>query len=331
VSERENTAATDKADRPSEGGHEEICVLAPWPIFTVTIEGNPCGDDSIYLHAGGQGFWVARMIANLGGSPILCGPFGGEPGVVIKAMAEAEGVRLRPIEARGWNGGYVHDRRGGAREVVAETQCPPLNRHEADNLYDAALTVGLRTGVAVLTGVPRAGVLPPTFFQRLARDMGANGVSVVADLGGESLRALEAGVSFLKVSHEELIDAGYCAGPTRGEIISGLQALRATGAKNLLVSRAEEPTVALLGDRMVEVLAPCFAPLDYRGAGDSMTAALAVAQARGLGPEATLRLGAAAGAINVTRHGLGTGGMADIEAIAAQVRVRNLDARGEPD
>ena len=330
MSERENTAATDKTDPRSEGVHEEICVLAPWPIFTVTIEGNPSGDDSIYLHAGGQGFWVARMIANLGGSPILCGPFGGESGVVIKAMAEAEGVRLRPIEARGWNGGYVHDRRGGAREVVAETQCPPLNRHEADNLYDAALTVGLRAGVAVLTGVQRAGVLPPAFFQRLARDLCANGVSVVADLGGESLRALEAGVSFLKVSHEELIDAGYSAGPARGEIISGLKALRATGAKNLLVSRAEEPTLALLGDRMVEVLAPCFAPLDCRGAGDSMTAALSVAQARGLDPEATLRLGAAAGAINVTRHGLGTGGVADIEAIAAQVRVCNLDTRGEP-
>ena len=46
-------------------------------------------------------------------------------------------------------------------------------------------------------------------------------------------------------------------------------------------------------------------PIDQSGAGDSMTAALAFARASGLAPEETLKLAVAAGAMNVTRHGLG--------------------------
>ncbi len=316
------TVATEGVAPSTES---EICVVAPWPIFTVTIERGPSGEDDIYLHAGGQGFWVARMIVNLGGQPVLCGPFGGESGVVVEAMARAEGIRLRPIHVRGWNGGYVHDRRGGDRKVIAETRSPPLNRHEADDLYDAALTTGLRAGIAVLTGIHQQGILPPAFFRRLACDLGDNGVSVVADLSGDTLKALSGGVTFLKISHEELIDAGYCRTDTRDDLIAGIRALKATGARNLIVSRAGEPALALLGDRLVEVEPPNFHTLDYRGAGDSMTAALALAQARGLAPQDTLRLGAAAGAINVTRHGLGTGGLADIEEVAARVAIRDVD------
>lgn len=308
----------------------EICVLAPWPIFTVTIECGPAGEDKIYLHAGGQGFWVARMIVNLGARPILCGPFGGESGVVVRAMAEAEGIALRPIPMRGWNGGYVHDRRGGDREVVAETSSPPLDRHEADNLYDAALASGLRTGVAVLTGVYQPGILPPSFFQRLARDLGENGVTVIADFAGEPLKSLRGGVSFLKISHEELIEAGYCKTGDRKDVIAGIRTLQSSGAHSILVSRAGDPAIGLLDGRLVEVEPPHFSPLDYRGAGDSMTAGLAVAQARGFGPEQTLRLSAAAGAVNVTRHGLGTGGLKDIEAIAERVIIRDLDGCEKP-
>jgi 1-phosphofructokinase len=324
---------SDRDSRPDQGARAsapEICVLAPWPIFTVTIERGPAGEDDIYLHAGGQGFWIARMIVNLGASPILCGPFGGESGVVVQAMAQAEGIALRPISVRGWNGGYVHDRRDGEREVIAETKSPPLDRHEADNLYDAALTTGLRTGVAVLTGVNRPGIVPPSFFRRLALDLGDNGVSVVADFSGEPLKALKGGVSFLKISHEELIDGGYCESAERSDVIAGIRALQSTGARNLVISRAGEPAIGMLDGRLVEVEPPRFSPLDFRGAGDSMTAGLAVAQARGLAPEQTLRLGAAAGAINVTRHGLGTGGLEDIEAIAGRVTVRDLDGSGQP-
>jgi 1-phosphofructokinase len=42
-----------------------IAVFAPSPLLTITIE--PGVDrPEVHLHAGGQGFWVARLAATLG-------------------------------------------------------------------------------------------------------------------------------------------------------------------------------------------------------------------------------------------------------------------------
>ena len=133
------------------------------------------------------------------------------------------------------------------------------------------------------------------------------------------------GVTFLKVSHTELIDAGYCGSDDRGEVVAGAARLKqSSGAQNVVVSRAADPTVAIIGERLLEVAGPRFEPLDPHGGGDSMTAALAVGCARGMDAEAALRLAAAAGTLNVTRHGLGSGRRLSIEAIAERVELRPL-------
>ena len=53
-----------------------------------------------------------------------------------------------------------------------------------------------------------------------------------------------------------------------------------------------------------------------------MTAGIAVGLGRGLGLPDAVRLGAAAGALNVTRRGLGTGRRDQIERFARRVSVR---------
>jgi len=316
---------------------ERAFVFAPDPLLTVTVE--PGNDrDEIHLHAGGQGFWVAQMIANLGVDVALCGPFGGETGRVVHSLVERNGITVRSIGTAGSNGAYIHDRRDGDRVAVAETPPDPLGRHELDDLYGAALVAGLEARVAVLAGPgPWATpVVPADTYRRLAGDLRANGTPVVADLSGEPLaRALEGGVTVLKASHEDLAADGRLPGGEagdEGEVLAAMRRLRREGADHVLVTRAEEPALALVDGTALSLRPPALAVVDHRGAGDSMTAGLAAGLARGLDLRDALRLGAAAAGLNVTRRGLATGERREIERLAGHVELAELgDDRRRPE
>jgi 1-phosphofructokinase len=303
---------------------ERAFVFAPDPLLTVTVEAGSEGDE-IHLHAGGQGFWVGQMIANLGVAVSLCGPFGGESGRVVRGLVEKSGIHVRAIKTAGSNGAYVHDRRNGERVTVAETPPDPLDRHELDDFYGAALVGGLESDVAVLAGpgpweVP---VLPADHYRRLATDLRTNGKAVVADLCGEPLRrALEGGLTILKVSHEELLADGRVKQGDEDELFEAMVELREQGAEHVLVTRAEEPALALIEGAAVTVIPPAVEVVDHRGAGDSMTAGLAAGLARGLDLLDALRLGAAAAVLNVTRRGLATGDRKEIERLADHIELR---------
>ena len=72
-----------------------------------------------------------------------------------------------------------------------------------------------------------------------------------------------------------------------------------------------------------------FEALDASGAGDSMFAAIGVGLARGMGVREALGLGMAAGALNATRRGLGSGTRREIERLARHVEARPLAIRPE--
>ena len=104
---------------PTQPWAGRIVVFAPSPLLTVTIE--PGGDrPEVHLHAGGQGFWVARLAATLGAEVVLCSALGGEPGRVLDGLIAGERLTQRAACANTPNGVYVHDRRSGERvEIVS--------------------------------------------------------------------------------------------------------------------------------------------------------------------------------------------------------------------
>jgi 1-phosphofructokinase len=303
---------------------ERAFVFAPDPLLTVTVEAGGEGDE-IHLHAGGQGFWVAQMIANLGVEVSLCGPFGGESGRVVRSLIDQDaGIRIRAIDTVGSNGTYVHDRRDGERVTVAETPPEPLGRHELDDLYGAAFLGGLESEVAVLAGPGpwKTPVLPADHYRRLATDLRANGKAVVADLCGEPLVcALAGGLTLLKISHEELQSDGRLTEGGEDELTAAMYALHDEGADNVLITRAEQPALALVDGSIVTIRPPVLQVVDHRGAGDSMTAGVAAGLAKGHDMLYALRLGAAAAALNVTRRGLATGDRREIERLADHIEL----------
>lgn len=299
-------------------------VLTPTPMLTVTVE--TAGDhDDLHLHGGGQGIWQARMLAALDLDVAVHGVFAGEVGTVLRSLLQAGGIRVGGVDVAGTSSAYVHDRRSGHRHEVARVLPSPLDRHLLDDLYGRFLVDALRSDVVLLAGPDEPGVLPDEVYRRAAADLRLNGRTVVVDLTGDQQAAvLEAGVTALKVSDEELDleDAPEDA------VVRAARALSGRGADQVVVTRSGRPTIAVAGGRSWTVSSPRLEAVDHRGAGDSFTASYAAALARGLAPEEALRRGAAAGALNVVRHGLASGEGARIEELAELVEVVPLDRPG---
>ena len=202
----------------------------------------------------------------------------------------------------------------------------PLSRHEVDEFYGSALVEGLDADVSVLVG---GGIGPPVvqadLYRRLACDLTGNGKVVIADLSGEPLAALlDIGIRAVKVSDEELTRDGLADGDDETDLIRAMDKLVARGTECLIVTRAHKPTLALFDDELHVVDGPKFEPMDTKGAGDSLTAGVAAGLARGQDMVEALRLGTAAGGMNVTRRGLASGHRDHIERLAAHIDVRPL-------
>jgi len=299
-------------------------LFAPSPLLTVTIE--PGADrPEVHIHAGGQGFWVARLAATLGADVVLCCALGGEPGRVLRGLIEAEPLTLRAADARTPNGVYVHDRRSGERIEVVSVDSEPLTRHASDELYGIALGAGLDADVILVTGCQPPDMIDVDQYRRLVSDLRTNGKLVIADLTGPPLRAtLEGGVELLRLSDEELVMERFAASDAAPDLVAGAHRLQDAGARHVLVSRGSAPAVLVDGagsTAEVALVGPRFEALDQHGTGDSMFAATGVGLARGMTVIEALRLGTAAGALNATRRGLGTGTREEIERLARHVEL----------
>lgn len=300
-----------------------LVVLSPEPLLTITIEPGPDAGGEVHLHVGGQGVWIARLARRLDADVVLVASVAGESGHVVAAMIEREGVPARLVHGGGTNGAYVHDRRSGTRREVASMPATALDRHRLDDLYGAVLAAGIDAATVVLGGPSRPGVVPDHVYERLTADLRANGRRVVADLSGRPLRAvLAGGVSVAKASDDELVADGWADDDGADALVEGLRRLVRAGAGTAVVTRGADGALAHDGDRVLEVAIPRIEAFDERGAGDSFTAGLATSLARGDGLDDALRVAGAAGCLNVTRRGAGTGDRGDVEQLVPHVRVR---------
>jgi 1-phosphofructokinase len=306
-----------------------LCVLAPTPQLTITVEAGPRGPE-IHVHFGGQGLWVAKMGVSLGADVVACGPFGGEAGDVTAYLARGAGIRIRATPAGEGSGAYVHDRRGQERVEVARMDSAPLTRHELDDLFGAVLVEALDADVVVLAGPEPAGAVPDELYARLAHDLRVGGRTVVADLAaGPMSAAAEHGLDVLKMSHTEMVEGGLAEDDSPESLIGAARRLTDKAVGAVVVSRAGDPTLVVTPEAVHEVVAPPLTVVDHRGAGDSQTAGISVGLARGYGLLDAVRLGVAAGALNVTRHGLASGARDQIERLTEEVVVRELEQARE--
>lgn len=308
------------------GPDKKVAVFGPHPLLSITVEALTSeGGDEIHLHAAGQGVWVARMAAELGASPTLCGFIGGETGTVLRPLLAQMDAELRLIETTESSGCYLHDRRDGERVPIAQSASLPPSRHEIDELFSTTVATAIDSDVLALCGPYPGEALPLELYGNLVADVKANGTPVVVDLSPPRLdSALEGGPDLVKINDWEL--ARYIEGPVDGEqrMRAAAQRLLDAGAGAAIVTRAEEPAMVLRDEDAWTLIPPRFERGSREGCGDSMMGGLAASIAAGLEWEETLRIGAAAGAANFLRHGLGSGSRPVIEDLAKRVELRPL-------
>lgn len=303
-----------------------VAVFGPNPMLSITIESLTAeGGDDIHVHAAGQGVWVARMAAELGAHAVLFGFIGGEAGTALRPLLEQLPVELRLVETAAASGCYLHDRRSGEREPIAQSASMPPSRHEVDDLFSVACAAALDADVLALCGPYPSEALPLEIYGNLVADVRANGTPVVVDLSPPLLdSALEGEPDLVKINDWEL--AKFIAGPvdTDARLRTAAQRLLEGGAAAAIVTRAEQPALVLRGDEAWELVPPRFERGAREGCGDSMMGGLAACMAAGREWEETLRIGAAAGAANFLRHGLGSANRSVVEDLARRVELRPL-------
>ncbi len=310
---------------PPRGGR--VAVFGPHPMLSITIEALTAdGGDDIHAHAAGQGVWVARMAAELGAEATLCGFVGGEIGNVLRPLLERFPFDLRPIETAESSGAYVHDRRSGERVPVAQSAAMPPSRHEVDDLFSIACAAALDADVLAVCNAYPGEALPLEIYGSLVADARDNGTPAVIDLSAPRLdSALEGRPELVKINDWELAQFVEAPVDTEARMRAATERLLEKGATAAIVTRAAQPALVVRGDATWELVPPRFERGAREGCGDSMTGALAACMAAGRDWEETLRIGAAAGAANFLRHGLGSASRTVVEELAPRVELHRLD------
>jgi 1-phosphofructokinase len=299
-----------------------VAVFGPHPLLTVTIEMEGPDRQRIHFHAGGQGPWVARMAAHMGATPVLCGFIGGESGQLLhnllqQAVAPGE---LRLVKTATASGCYVTDRRGGKRQLIAMTLSDPPTRHELDELVSLACAEAIACGWLVVTNPMPGASLPLEVYGDLVADAKANGVRTLVDLSSPRMdSALRGRPDLAKLNDWEL--AELVRGPVSEprQLLDAARRLQELGAASVIVTRGEQPALVLAGERALMLSSPRLERGFREGCGDAMMGGLAAAWAQGETLERALVVGAAAGAANFLRRGLGSASREVVERLVGSV------------
>jgi 1-phosphofructokinase len=333
-----NHETRDRVDRA------RVAVFAPAPVLVCTFEHPPDGaQPDVALNVGGQGPWVARAVEALGAEAILVVPLGGDTGRVADHLLSDAPHAVRAVDTQAAIACYIEERREGERTCIREAPPGRFGQREIDDLYSSALAAGLEADVCVITGSPWADHVDPSLLTRLTADLAELGRTTVADLSGVHLDAvLDGGVDWLKVAADELGAAGRERGadddhderstndesddvPDEATLWEMAVRLATQGRqRNVLVSRAEDPTIVITGEGRFRISIPTLTTVDARGSGDAMTAALAASLAEGKPLEDLLRRAAAAGAANAVHKGSGTPDANLVEHLAGAVEIESI-------
>lgn len=254
---------------------------------------------------GGGGINVARVIRRLGSDCTAMYLAGGRAGRTLKALLNAEHVRVDcvPIVEETRENVAVRETATG-HEFRFIAPGPHISSIEAQAFFDRLTSLEPAPHFLVASGSLPPGI-PIDFYARIARAARTRGTHFVLDTSGEALAAaLEEGVYAIKPSIDELRELS--GEPLREPAEWGEAAHRIVGrgyARMVLLTLGERGAL-MATDAGIECVDGLQVPVvSAVGAGDSFLAAFVWAIDRGIPAGEALRYGVAAGTSAVLRAG----------------------------
>ena len=287
-------------------------------IYTVTL--NPALDKTVTIprfaldsvnriselreDPGGKGINVSKVIAKLGGTSRAIALLGGAVGEKIELALEAMGIDVWAFEANG-------ETRTNMKVVD-----PVLDTHTDINEPGPEATLALLDGmlasladaiqegdIVVLSGSLPKGA-PVATYETWCRTCSGAGAKVFLDADGDALsHGLKALPYLAKPNDAEL--SRICVRELKDvtEIASEARAIVERGVSRVVVSMGGAGALFAESGRTLLAHSPKVPVGSTVGAGDSVVAALAFAEERGISLEETARLSMATGAANVMQSG----------------------------
>lgn len=288
-----------------------ICTVTLNPALDKTVEIPNLTIDGVNritimrTDPGGKGINVSKVIDKLGGRSVAMGILGGNTGNAIRSALEAMGLEtdFRFVEGETRTNLKVIDPVNHTNTDINEPGVTLSEGLLEDFLAQAAgrLTAG---DIVVLSGSLPKGAPRNTYFTwvKTCREAGAK---VILDADGELLaEGLKASPYLIKPNNHEL--SGLLGKPleTTGDLEQAARDLmNRYGIARVVVSMGGDGALYVTGKETIYAEGLKVPVGSTVGAGDSVVAALAVAEERGMGLEETVRLSTATGAANVMCSG----------------------------
>ncbi|MCD8133378.1 MAG: 1-phosphofructokinase [Clostridiales bacterium] len=288
-------------------------------IYTVTL--NPALDKTVEIPSltidsvnritcmrtdpGGKGINVSKVISKLGGKSTAVGILGGNTGYSIAAAVKAMGIKTGFLFAEG-------ETRTNMKIVdpVLHTNTDinepgfEVPKEVTEQLLQNVLGKLTAKDIVVLSGSIPQGC-PKTVYRKWISACGKKGARVILDADGEQFAAgLEAGPYLIKPNHHELsalMGRDLNTPIELGRAAHELQ--KRYGIRKIVVSMGSAGALYVSAGEMIHAEGLRVPVGSTVGAGDSVVAALALAEEKDMVLAEAARLSTATGAANVMCSG----------------------------
>lgn len=287
-------------------------------IYTVTL--NPALDktatvenlrlDSVNriselrVDPGGKGINVSKVVRELGAKTVAIALLGGHTGTMLRNMLAELGIECKVLEVEGETRTNLKIKDPALKtNTDINEPGPEVTDEQLRGMLDGLVGEVSSGDIVVLSGSLPRGAAAGTYKVWVAA-LKKTGAKVYLDADGDKLvRGIEAKPDLIKPNEIEL---GAMMGRTLDadeKIVEAARELIDGGLDRVMVSMGGAGALYVARDVTIKAN-PVKVPVGSTvGAGDSVVAALAYAQDKGLGLEDTMRLAMATGAANVMQSG----------------------------